>query len=122
MPVRIALRITALAPTPSTSLSARPAVASRTRAAWRTRGRLAALAALLAALGAVLLVLSARDAAPLVVRVAPPAGLAVMDGRVWSTSPRAGTVTPSTPTARSARPCAWAARRHGSPPARTGCG
>ena len=48
MPVRIALRITALAPTPSTSSSARPAPPERARSAWRTRGRLAALSALLA--------------------------------------------------------------------------
>ena len=41
-----------------------------------------------------LLILSARDAAPLAVRVPAPAGLAVLDGHVWSTSPRDGTVTP----------------------------
>jgi hypothetical protein len=48
----------------------------------------------LAAAGAVLLVLAGRDAAPLEIRVTPPAGLAVLDGRVWSTAPRQGTVTP----------------------------
>jgi DNA-binding beta-propeller fold protein YncE len=85
------LRITALAPSP------RPAPTTDAPASpigWRSRGRLAALAALLAAVGAVLLVLSGRDGAPLAIRMAPPAGLAVLDGRVWVTAPRAGTVTP----------------------------
>ena len=48
----------------------------------------------LAAAGIALLVLSGRDDGPLVIDVASPAGLAVADGRVWVTSPRAGTVTP----------------------------
>ena len=60
----------------------------------RSRGVLAALAGLLAAAGVALLVLSGSDDGPLVVDVASPAGLAVADGRVWVTSPRAGTVTP----------------------------
>ena len=117
MPVRIALRITALAPTPPTSSATRPAAASRTRGAWRTRGRLVALSALLAALGGLLLALSARDDGPLVIRVAPPAGLAVMDGRVWSTSPRAGTVTPVDADGRVGAPV-----RVGGAPARIAAG
>jgi len=93
VPLRIALRITALAPTPRSAPAAGPPEPV-TSIVWRSRGRLGALAALLAAVGAALLVLSGRDAAPLAIRVAPPAGLAVLDGHVWFTTPRQGTVTP----------------------------
>ena len=122
VPLRIALRIAALAPTPSTSSSARPApppgrAPRGARAvAWPRSPRCWPRSA------------GCCSCSPRVTR-----------RRSWSASrhrpgwpswtgasgpPRRapGRSRPSTPTARSARPCAWAARRRGSPPARTGCG
>jgi hypothetical protein len=76
------LRITALAPSQAAPFMP------------RSRARLAALAALLAAVGTVLLVLSGADPGPLTIPIAQPAGLAVLDGRVWVSRPARGSVTP----------------------------
>jgi hypothetical protein len=111
------LRIAALAPTPSPSAPARRAPAARTPRVWRTRRRLAVASVVLAAAGAVLLVLSGREAAPLEIRVGAPAGLAVLDGRVWATSPQAGTVTPVDADGRVGAPV-----RVGGAPARIAAG
>ena len=91
MPVRIALRITALAPTPSTSSSARPAPPSGARSAWRTRGRLAALSALLAVTGGVLLILR---------RATPRRSRSAFRATSWAGRPRRTTSGSTSPTRR----------------------
>ena len=83
----------------------------------RSRGRLTALAGLLAAAGVALLLLSGTDEAPLVIRIPDPTGLAVLDGRVWVASPGAGTVTPVDESGRVGAPL-----RVGGAPARIAAG